>query len=292
MSGSFKQFPENPQDAPDYYREQGRFIYAVPKLGKATFAGSRGHLDAATDPAVIREMQKMHPGCVWAQDNGRSRRATIDIEQREIRGEDGPISLRQYAERMGFTESLIPYGLTPINVTPNVGLHVEFAADDIQTGSSILLLPYVELKAGGASTRLPPAPGRYWDPNSPPSLEPLPLPDWVRAILHLRAKSAKSRPPLPPEGPLNGQPFTPIGRRIAEGLIKRALDQAASSREACREARGLASLVVADRLSEAFARRAIERLAEEIGEFHESGFTRNGLRKAMMTSFERRCRRG
>jgi hypothetical protein len=290
MSQPLRPFPKRDQDVPDWYLDHWDDpIFAVPKYGKSTFAGSHSHLDATTDLQIIREMQKMHPGCVWAKRTGLAS-IVLDVEQHEIQGKDGCVSLRRHAEELGLTESLIPYGQTPIDLSPNAGFHAHFATPGFPL-PSVIILPFVELKATDASVRLPPAPGRSWDPNCPPTMPLLAL---SQALIDLALRPRRKFVAVAglPEGPLDGKDFTTVGRRRVEALINRALDKATSSRELCREASLLARLCREEKISEIFARRVIERLTEEVGEFHESGFSRHGLLNRMMTTFERRPRHG
>jgi hypothetical protein len=200
--------------------------------------------------------------------------------------------LRQHGQALGLTASLIPYGETPIAVSPNAGFHVHCTGPGGHLPSR-LLLPWVELKADGASISLPPEPGRYWDPNSPPTLAPAPLPEWA-LVLALGGASGRPRllPTLPPEAPLGEREATALGELIGGRIVDKALSRASSLADARTAARGLGWLAAEGRIGAAYAYRALDRLASELPDFGESGFSRPGLRKTLVTSYERRRRRG
>jgi hypothetical protein len=281
-------FPARRQEQPFFYLDHGLWLFTVPPYGKSTYVGSHGHLDATNDPARVREMQREHRDGVWAVATEPSLLDVWDLEQREIRGQDGTISLRRHAESLGYTTSLIPLGETPIAISLNGGIHV-YTRRRGEPLASRPVLPYVEIKSRGSSVRLPDAPGRRWDPSSLPHLSPIPTPDWV---LELAQSSAPSREPLLPEGPLDGHAFTPIGHQVATRIIDKALDRARGMADARAAAKGLAWLVRDDRISPAYGRRIVERLAEEIPAFQESGFRRTGLRRHMLDTFEKGQRHG
>jgi hypothetical protein len=286
-----KHFPAHWQDQPFYYLDQDLALFPVPPEGKGAYAGTHGHKDASHDPRQIREWQRQYRGeCRWAFASGeRSRRCALDVEQRGIRGQDGSWYLQHHAEALGLKESLVPYGRTPISLSPNGGFHIHFTWTGPRVASGVVL-PYVELKADGASLRLPDAPGRRWDSSSPPDLAPLPVPEWLLALAHRKASAP--HPPLPPEGPLNGQEATALGAHIAERIVAKALREARDMVGARAAARGLAWLASEDRISEGYARAALTRLAEGLPDFQESGFSRAGLARALERTYARGDRHG
>jgi hypothetical protein len=288
------EFPAHWQDQPLFYIEEcGWEVFARPRGSKKTFRASRGHLEATRDRARIREMQRQSPGCGWSRRTS-ARQPAIDVEQREIQGKDGTIWLRRHAEALGFTTSLVPYGETPIALSPNVGFHIHCSGPDGHLPSR-LLLPHVELKADGASISLPSEfePERSWDPGSPPTLTPLLLPEWVVALVATTgAGRPKLSPPLPPEGPLGEQEATALRSHLAGRIIAKALSRGYCLADARNAARGLGWLAAEGRISTAYAHRALDRLGTELPAFGESGFSRSRLHRTLFATYERRCRRG
>jgi len=294
VSVSTKHFPARWQDQPFFYTEERDWALFPRRAGTPyPYRGTRGHLDATTDRAQIRELQRQYPGCAWSRRTSALQPA-IDCEQREIRGQDGTIWLRRHGEALGLTTSLVPYGETPIAVSPNTGFHIHCSGPGGHLPSR-LLLPHVELKADGASISLPSSlePDRYWDDACPPTLTPIPLSEWALALAAAAGEGRpKLSPPLPPEGPLGDQEATALGDHIAGRIITKALSRAHCLADARSAARGLGWLAAKGRISTGYAWRALERLGKELPNFAESGFSRPGLHKTLFTTYERRCRRG
>jgi hypothetical protein len=280
------------QDWPLFYiEERGWELFPRQPGTPYPYPRTRGHLDASAERSWIRECQQRYPRCAWSRRTSAFQPA-IDVEQREIRGQDGTIWLRRHGEALGLTTSLVPYSETPIALSPNVGFHIHYAGPGGHLPSR-LLLPHVELKADGASISLPPDPGRSWEPACPPTLPPIQLPEWVLVLAAAAGEGRpKLSPPLPPEGPLGGQEATALGNHIAGHIIDKALMRAASLADARSAARGLGWLAAEGRISTGYAHRALERLAEELPDFGESSFSRPGLHRTLFTTYERRARRG
>jgi hypothetical protein len=283
--------PTRWQDWPFFYIEE-RDWALFPRRGRIPYPGSHGHRDASKDPKQIREWQQRYGlHCTFARLTS-SLQPALDIEQREIRGQDGTVYLRRHGAALGLTTSLVPYGETPIAISPNAGFHVHCSGPGGHLPSR-LLLPFVELKADGASISLPPDVDRSWDDCCPPTLTPIPLPQWALDLALVAAEGRpKLLPTLPPERPLGERDATALGERIAGRIVDKALTRASSLADARSAARGLGWLAAEGRISTGYAHRALARLAEELPDFSESGFGRPGLNRTLFAVYERRIRRG
>jgi hypothetical protein len=279
-------FPAGLRDQGQFYLDRGYYLCPAPLHRKGMFAGTHGHLDASNDPSRLRDwISGYHGHLCWAAATEPSGLAVVDVEQHQISGKDGTHYLRLYAAALGLTSSLVPLGETPIALSPNVGFHVHFRCTAaLRSG---VVLPYVELKSRGSSIRLPDAPGRRWDVSSPAHLPLLLVPEWLSALVQT---GTTSRTRLLPEGARGARPFTPIGHQVTGRIVNKALGKAQDMAAAQAAARGMGWLVAEDRVSSAYGRRVVERLAEALPDFAESGFTRGRLLKGMLEAFERRSR--
>jgi len=274
---------------PVIYARRGWWIRPIRwGTSKIDDANIRGRIPATNDPATVAACCLQIPGCSWSLECGpRSGVIAADVEQRILKGEDGVLELRMLAGLLGIRESLIPVGLTPIYSTRSGGLRILYAHPGHYVASGLLQhCRWVEVKGDNSGVRLPPGGGYAWDVNSPFALKLMAPPDWFRVTA---SPATRSRETLLPEGALGDRPFTPLGHRSARRIIDRVLDSAASSHEACRSIYGLGRLCQEGRISPAYGQRIVERLAAEVSDFRESGFSRQGLLKRVTTAFERGC---
>ena len=175
--------------------------------GKVPFRGSHGHLDASTDPGVIREMWRAHPGANIGF------AVPPDIV---IIDADGPNALAQLRELAA------PHGGLPLTLTTKTkrGWHFFYRAPaGVRLRCWAMRRGHkgddgIDIKTAGGYVLLPPSGGRYAWANAAPIAElPAWIPEWVLGqsgaprvkAAHIDAARPAWLPPLP------------AGRRIAEG---------------------------------------------------------------------------
>ncbi len=188
------------------YAARGWPVFAL-SAGKVPFKGSHGHLDASTDPEVIRAMWAAHPG------------ANIGLAippDIVIIDPDGPNALVQLLELAA------PHGGLPVTLTAKTkrGWHLYYRAPaGVRLKCWAMRREHkgddgIDIKTAGGYVVLPPSGGRYAWANAAPIAE-LPgfIPEWVLA------QSGAPRAPKPPVDPNRPAWLPPLrpGRRIAEG---------------------------------------------------------------------------
>jgi hypothetical protein len=244
---------------------------------------------ATRDPDEIRYQFRTFPGAGVTLQTSGDTVVAIDLDASEILGLHGIESLRQIAKRIGSPATLTPFGNTPTPTCVTVrGMHFYYLGPGCFVPSGVLA-PNVEIKANGAAIRMPPGQGRCWVPQLPPSLLLAPFPNWAWIGGKPGNRAAAGRWDLPSEEPLAGRDFTPIGQMIAVRIVRGIRTKARSTHECCGRVSSLGRLVVAGKISEAYALALIEGLAPMLGPFEESGFHQDRLLPAMRKRFRRAC---
>jgi hypothetical protein len=246
---------------------------------------------ATIDPEEIRRMARSFPGCGWTLKTSGFGVCVIDVDDSEILGLHGIRSLQRIAERIGYPATLTPFGHVPTPTCVTVrGMHFHYRGPGCFVPSGVLARN-VEIKADGAAIRLPPHQGRAWDPHLRPTLPLAAFPSWAWIGGKPGDPAAAAQLwDLPSEAALAGRDFTPFGEMIAGRVVRGILKKANSTHECCGRVRALARLVLAGKISEAYALALIERLGPLLGPFtDESGFDQDRLLPAMRRSFMRAC---
>jgi hypothetical protein len=246
---------------------------------------------ATRDPDEIRRVFGAFPGAGVTLKTSGFTVTAIDVDDSEILGLHGIKSLQRIAERIGYPATLTPFGYSPTPTCVTVrGMHFYYLGPGCFVPSGILARN-VEIKGDGAAIRMPPGMGRCWDPNLPPTLPLAPHPNW--GWIGGKPGDQMAMPSgwgnLPPEAALAGRDVTPFGQMIAGRIIRGILKKAHSTAECCGRVRSLGRLVVAGKISEAYALALIEGLVPLLGPFEESGFHHDRLLPAMRKSFMKAC---
>jgi putative DNA primase/helicase len=197
--------PRNPERAALAYARLGWAVFPLTPGTKIPLKGSRGCLDASTDPATIRRWWAAHPTANIGLACGLSGLVAIDLDAKN--GRDGPASWEHLKHQCGDVDD----SAAPISQTPSGGLHVLFAANGDKIGNSAGKLgDGIDVRGDGGYIVLPPSVledgSRYaWqDGRKPTDCTPPPLPGALAELL-TGGNGARSRPS--PSAPIHAEAY-------------------------------------------------------------------------------------
>jgi hypothetical protein len=181
------------------------------------FAGSHGHLDATSDPAVIAEIAQRDG--LWAMATGAV--SGIDVVDRDLKQLPDGTSVWG-GDSLG--DAGLGYFLdtTPTVKTPR-GEHQWYrhpAGVHVKSGPLVVEdqpVPAVDIKGDGGYVVLPPGPGRSWDPVLGPDTPLADLPAYAVMTNESVTTHQATRPPPA------GADFTCYGEAAMDGIVANIL---------------------------------------------------------------------